>query len=533
MIRLLWVALAVVFATGPAFAEDTALTFQGRPAQARGDERVAVPVAPDEFADADSLISPYIYVNRCVGCPGPSCGCNIMTSNIDDARANQSHIPMSGGMCSTYPICTLSEFLSVDGKKGNNGKCRGGTAANADCTDANSATVCTGGGDCYSADDEWNEVLKCMREVYSPYGVTISDQKPSGGLSYTMAILAGKAAEIGWSGALGVAPVASDCSPKDNVISFSFANDHQRTNRVFNMCWTVAQETAHAFGLDHSYQFSDGTSACNDPMTYRYDCGGQKFFRNKPAQCGESMVRPCSCGGSQNSHQKIFNTFGAGQSLIPAPTVTVTSPVPNAKINNGAVVSVQAGSKRGVEKVELFLNGWLWATAPGAKFGGNGQPNPSTYGLTLPANVPDGIIDIVVVASDDIDVATTAPTITVTKGVPCADASTCAKGQKCEQGKCFWDPPVGELGDECGYPEYCVSNVCVDTTAGSLCSQECIVGAADGCPMNFACDASGVCVPDAEDPGCCSVGGGPKQVWFHLAISALILGFVVRRRRRR
>ena len=85
-----------------------------------------------------------------------------------------------------------------------------------------------------------------------------------------------------------------------------------------NICWTAAQETAHALGLDHEYVFSDGTSACNDPMTYRMDCGGQKFFRNKAAQCGEVGVRTCRCGGSQNSHVKIRGVFGDGTSLIAA-----------------------------------------------------------------------------------------------------------------------------------------------------------------------------------------------------------------------
>ena len=35
-----------------------------------------------------------------------------------------------------------------------------------------------------------------------------------------------------------------------------------------NICWTAAQETAHALGLDHEYVFADGTSACSDPMKF-------------------------------------------------------------------------------------------------------------------------------------------------------------------------------------------------------------------------------------------------------------------------
>jgi len=379
--------------------------------------------------------------------------------------------------------------------------------------------------------------VQCMKEVYSPFGVTVTDQKPPAGQSYTMAIIAGEAAQINWVGALGVAPLAPDCSAQDNVISFSFANDHGASDRVNNLCWTAAQETAHALGLDHEYMFADGTSACNDPMTYRYDCGGQKFFRNKPASCGEMSVRPCQCGGSQNSHLKIHNVFGDGDSLIPPPTVNVTSPASGATIQNGAVVNVSAGSKRGVENVELWLNGYKWADLPGAKFGSTGQPNPANYNLMMPTTVPDGVIDIVVKVFDDIGEETDAPTITVTKGAPCASEASCATGQKCEAGKCFWEAPVGVLGDECTFAQYCESGLCVDTSEGGLCSQECVVGATDACPKDYTCEAfgqSGACIPASGGGGCCSVGKttSSREVWLQLGFGALVLGFVVRRRRR-
>jgi hypothetical protein len=208
----------------------------------------------------------------------------------------------------------------------------------------------------------------------------------------------------------------------------------------------------------------------------------------------------------------------------------------NTTINNGAVVTVSAGSRRGVEKIEMFLNGYKWAEVPGAKFRVDGQPDPSDYALPIPADVPNSIIDIVVKISDDLDISTTLPTVTVTKGAACATAATCAAGQKCEAGKCFWDPPVGVLGDSCEYAQYCESGLCLETSDGKLCSQDCIVGASDGCPMDYEClpsGSSGACVPAGDGGGCCSVGGSSTQVWFHFGISGLILGFVVRRRRRR
>src|SRR5262249_23245244 len=128
------------------------------------------------------------------------------------------------------------------------------------------------------ADTEWAALVQCMKEVYSTYDVVVTDVKPTN-TTYHMAIIAGVPAEIGLNpDVLGVAPLASDCSAQDNVISFSFANAHPQTeliSRVNNLCWTASQESAHAFGLDHEYEFTpDKRSACNDPMTYRVDCGG-------------------------------------------------------------------------------------------------------------------------------------------------------------------------------------------------------------------------------------------------------------------
>ena len=80
----------------------------------------------------------------------------------------------------------------------------------------------------------------------------------------------------------------------------------------------IAQEIAHIYGLDHEYSFVDGnSSACNDPMTYRDDCGGQKFFRNQRGAV--RRVRPArpGCGPSttaasaQNSHAQAARACSA------------------------------------------------------------------------------------------------------------------------------------------------------------------------------------------------------------------------------
>jgi hypothetical protein len=437
--------------------------------------------------------SHYLYLNRCTG------GCTI-TGGADDARSLSSSIAAPGANM-------MTEFHAGDP----------------------------------AADADWAALVTCVQEVYSPFSITVSDQLPTNGVSFTEAVVAGNPQEIGLpTSYLGVGVVYPDCSPSDNIISFSFANHESGTGlaRTYDTCWTVAQETSHSFGLDHEYQFTDGQSACSDPMTYRTDCGGEKFFRNKPAACGEYVARTCKCGGVQNSVAKLTEVLGAGTSTIPAPTVMIESPGAGT-VTAGFAVHAAAGSRRGVAKVEMWLNNHLWATAAGAPFGANGQPDPSDYTVTAPANVPNGVIDLVVKAYDDLDIETDSPTITLQMGAPCATADSCLAGQKCEAGKCFWDAPVGVLGDACTYNEYCVTGLCQQSDVGQFCTQNCVVGSSDGCPAMFDCvatsDTGGVCLPqDKGGGGCCSVDGyeSNRAIWAHLGLGVLALGFIVRRRRR-
>jgi hypothetical protein len=357
-----------------------------------------------------------------------------------------------------------------------------------------------------------------------------------------MAIVAGRPQDVGLStDILGVAPLSNDCRAIDNVISFTFANQHTSpVDRVFNICWTAAQESAHAYGLDHEYSFTTGNvannhSACNDPMTYRTDCGGEKFFRNEDAKCGENTARACKCGASQNSHLKILGVFGMGTPMTGMPSATLTGPPAATLLTSSSVIAVQAGAKRGVSHVELYFNGYRWSDQPGTSFGPHGQLNPDTYAIKVPDNLPDSIVDVKAVAYDDLGVSGESAVTTFTKGAPCANASTCSKGQKCEAGKCFWDPPSGEIGASCSYNEFCKSALCTGTADQKICTQSCIPGVSDSCPMGLDCimngDTTGVCFFSSTGGGCCSVDRGGVW-WLHIGLAAVVLALVTRRKRR-
>jgi MYXO-CTERM domain-containing protein len=501
----LWAVGVLAIAAGPAIAEPAAppptgsTTIDGLPGR-----RVAVDTPRDLYATPAAQVSPIIYLDRCQ----PNC---IVTGGNNDARINSSSIPK-------VATSTIKEFRN--------------------------SALQTGA----DADAEWNQVVQCVREVYSPYNVTVTDQLPGAGQGFHKAIVAGNPADIGYGpDILGVAPLSGDCSAIDNVISFTFANSHPGTastanERILAICWTAAQESAHAYGLDHEFQFTDYTltpnngSACNDPMTYRTDCGGQKFFRNASAKCGETgSSRPCKCGATQNSHLKILSVFGPGTPITGSPTITLTDPTLGAgALSRG--VSAMAGSKRGVARVELFFNGYKWAEVQGAQFGLRGQPAPSPYTAVVPAALPNSIVDVKMIAYDDLGAATESAVVTVTRGGPCGSADTCATGQKCEAGKCFWDPPVGEVGDACTFAQFCKSGICTGTSDQQICTQDCIPGVADSCPMGLECVMksanAGVCF-FATSGGCCSVDRSDRAWWVQIALAAAVLGLVGWRRRRR
>ena len=525
-----------------------ALALCAAPAGADPLVREVVVQPPSAFTSPGAQISPFIYLNRCIG------GCTVTGGSINDARNQRSTIPNPG----TYVI---QEFANYLGSTGANGNCRGGSHDTMACTgdpgcadtcntvlgtcNANTAVACSNDtmctGTCETADADWAAVVQCMKEVYSPYAVTVTDVQPPVGTSYDEAIVAGNPADIGEPSLdLGVAPLAADCSAQDNAMSFTFANHHpgEGMTRVLDICWTAAQEAAHVYGLDHEFSFvsaypTNGNSACMDPMTYRTDCGGEKFFRNADAMCGEDKARTCRCGGTQNSHAKITTVFGAGQSIVPAP-IAMLAATPNPRQGAAWPVFAQAGSKRGVARVELWLNGYPWASAPGGVFGTNGQADPQNYSLTAPASVPDGTIDVMIKAYDDLGIEGDSQPVTVQKGAPCTTAQTCLTGQKCENGRCFWDPPTGQLGDACPYPQFCTSGEC-SPTQDPICTQSCTVGAANACPSGYDCvqlsGTRGFCYPGGGGGGCCDSGGGTSP-WPAAGLAALVLGLVTRRRAR-
>jgi hypothetical protein len=444
-----------------------------------------VTAPPSAFvAPAGEVISPIIWVNRCRG------GCSFTVASLSDALSNQTIID-GGDRLPRGTRFNLSEFGYDD-------------------------TV-------------WNATLDCIRRVYQPFGVEIVTEDP-GNVPHHEAVLAGRSTEAGYPAnmVLGVAPLdSSTCRPQNNVISFSFANDHGPS--PLDMCWTVAQESAHAFGLDHSRE-------CSDPLTYirtSQQCTTvDKYFRNLDSKCGEFADRACLCGGTQqNTFARLLGVHGPGSVPVAPPVVEITMPRDGASVQPGFSVYPTAKDPRGVNHLELWVNGWKWNEIPGV------WQKETIYVLDVPRELPDGVMDIVVKGCGDTGVCGE-DEITVTRGAPCSTAANCLEGQKCEQGKCFWDPPTLELGASCGYAQECLSVRCAAVDGEDICTEDCVTGPNDSCPEGWECRGSGalgsagVCGP-VVDGGCCSTGGSTGGLLVNLGLGGMIGLLVARRRRRR
>ncbi len=437
-----------------------------RPLISDGGETIRLPPIPGVDIQADH-VSKILFLNRCAA------GCT-MTPGPNDARINSSTIV--NGISQVAPWA--------------------------------------------HGDNSWEVLVDCVKELYAPYDVQVTDVDPGNNIFHHEAIVAGEYTDIGYETPIGgVAP--SQCSPINNVISFTFANGYG--NNPIGICHTVGQETAHSYGLEHAFD-------CSDPMTYLQSCGRQ-FFRDATTPCGEfSELANCNCGGSaQNSHRWLRTVLGENPMMVAGPTVTFQ--LPNAEtVTSGFKVAATATHIRGVGVVELFLNG----TSYGEQEAHPRQSADSAYWFDTPEDLADGIIDIDIRATTDIGTETI-ERFTVQKGAPCTSEASCQSGQSCEEGRCKFPPANGILGDSCSSGATCASGLCPKQGDVGFCSQGCFPTTTENtCPDSFECLGlsanDGVCWPKSDSGGCgCQSGGSGSGLGSLFLV--LFAGIALRRRR--
>jgi hypothetical protein len=169
-------------------------------------------------------------------------------------------------------------------------------------------------------DDDWNAIVDCVRGQFAPFAIQVTDRDP-GEQPHIESVVAGRPTQVGLpSGVGGVAPFAEDCSVIPEAVVFTFAELYGSDYQL--VCEVIAQEVAHAFGLDHEYDCRSNLSYLRrDPVTG--DSCGKKSFLDVDVACGEFRTRDCACGRpAQNS----FALLAERVAWSPAPRTRCASP---------------------------------------------------------------------------------------------------------------------------------------------------------------------------------------------------------------
>lgn len=375
-------------------------------------------------------------------------------------------------------------------------------------------------------DATWSTVVACMRDVYAPFNVEITEVSP-GTAPHFEILVGGTPQEIGLpAGVGGISPFS--CMPFiPNSVVFVF---DVWGNNPEEICATAAQEVAHSFSLDHCVEPSD-------PMTY-FDYKGRRRYVDRQIQCGSDcdqnhrsplgatctgtnfQEHACACGGgaqTQNDVQVISALFG-DLGATP-PTVRIVSPAVGDTVEAGFAVTAEISDDVAVASAELRVDGTLLGTRTAAP-----------YTFTGPAPLADGTHTIEVTGYDNLGAPGRAR-LQVIVGPGCKASSDCPDpSNACVGGRCVVGPGVtGGLGETCNMQTDCASWICAADNGSRYCAEACKPGQ---CPSGFGCRddgmGGGVCWPGFDEhSGGCSAGGSP------LGTVAIGLALLLHRRRRR
>ncbi len=165
-----------------------------------------------------------------------------------------------------------------------------------------------------STGSRWRGIVECVQEKLEAFDVVVTDRRPTEP-GYIMVMIGGRPSLLGSDNphvhAAGLSPFHGGVIP-DSIVMV-FAQEVRHSER--ETCEAAAQEIAHSYGLDHTYD-------CRDLMTYRRRCGRARTFVDEDMPCGEHEARDCKpadSGPTQNSHARLMEVLGPRPPPAPAP----------------------------------------------------------------------------------------------------------------------------------------------------------------------------------------------------------------------
>jgi hypothetical protein len=379
------------------------------------------------------------------------------------------------------------------------------------------------------SDADWADVVSCMKEVFEPFNIVITDTDP-GTANHFEIMVAGAPQDLGMSSGIGgISPW--NCDAPGGYISDSLVFDFSKVwgGSVNEICATAAQEVAHSFLLDHVADASDPMTYFSYPTRRHFkdgvmcgsDCVNGRGPFGQSCNGADDQIHSCTCTGhaTQADVTDIKNLFGA--STVPPPEVKISNPLDGSAVMGAFPVGATVtGNLSPIVKADLVIDGATVSSLTAAPFGFN-----------APGDLASGSHEVKVVVHDYYDVQGST-TIHVIIGSPCTSSSDCPDdGDACVGGRCITGPGVdGGLGSTCTMDSDCASNQCVASDSGMYCVVPCDVGMGE-CPSGFGCydtgGGAGICYPGYDDGtggggGCTSGGGGATLLGVLFGLAGLV-----------
>jgi hypothetical protein len=350
-----------------------------------------------------------------------------------------------------------------------------------------------------SAEDK-QRVIDLVRAYYEPFNIQVVTQRPTGG-EYAMVMVGGVATDVGLDDNRigGIAPL--DCGNMNaNDITFAFSAASFYNNDMVALAATLAQESAHAYGLGHTNDTAD--------IMYPYVNDDTEGFVNRTMRIYDATGGNSDCSGTglQNSYQMMIQNVGSNVPDVTPPTVAFVDLQDGAQLASGFAVTLDAHDDRSVAAVELWANDQMVASL-----------KKYPYHFTVQAgSVPAGSAHLRGVARDRAG----------------------NQGESAEVGVTI--KPIGEtpgdLGTACNVSADCNGGgFCASSESKPFCTRNCSASGAMQCPANFDCKTteqfSSICEPQVKDSGCAALPAGSRQAGTTAALLLFgALAALVRRR---
>jgi MYXO-CTERM domain-containing protein len=199
-----------------------------------------------------------------------------------------------------------------------------------------------------------SRVARAVHELFLPYNVLVTLARPAAA-PYTMVMIGGGARDLGLVENYG-GVAYMDCGNKE-ASNLVFAFPGNLRGNEHGLVVTIAQEAAHAWGLEHTVDRRDVMYPLLSPEQ-------SVFLDEQSAILGSSL-----CGySSQNSHRLLVETVGLWQGdekpfddgsrtdHVP-PTLVIEEPAPGATVAQPFLIRLRAEDDVGIDHIVVVTDG--------------------------------------------------------------------------------------------------------------------------------------------------------------------------------